>query len=131
MQPGPCQVTDALHRLRFRFASLRSDDRSFLARLRMLGERARDLTLLRSARTERPSHAERLQRDPERASRPLLVGESDALDELKQRAVEVIVDQRTFFVASIDDLISMKQRAGRPQDLLDIAELRRIRNRLG
>ena len=61
----------------------------------------------------------------------LLVGESDALDELKQRAVEVTVDQRTFFVASIDDLISMKQRAGRPQDLLDIAELRRIRNRLG
>jgi len=43
----------------------------------------------------------------------------------------VTVDQRTFFVASIDDLISMKQRAGRPQDLLDITELRRIRNRLG
>ena len=61
----------------------------------------------------------------------LLVGESDAFDELKQRAVEVMVDQRTFFVASIDDLISMKQRAGRPQDLLDIAELRTIEERLG
>ena len=61
----------------------------------------------------------------------LLVGESDAFDELKQRAVEVSVDQRTFFVASIDDLIAMKQRAGRPQDLLDVAELRNIRNRLG
>ncbi|MCE2540849.1 MAG: hypothetical protein J4G16_10820 [Acidobacteria bacterium] len=46
------------------------DGRSFLARLRMLGERARDLTLLRNARTERPSHAERLHRDPEGASRP-------------------------------------------------------------
>ena len=60
----------------------------------------------------------------------LLVGESDAFDELKQRAVEVKVDWRTFFVASIDDLISMKQRAGRPQDLLDIAELRKIQERL-
>ncbi len=61
----------------------------------------------------------------------LLVGESEAFDELKQRAVEVSVDQRTFFVASIDDLIAMKQRAGRPQDLLDVAELRSIRKRLG
>ena len=61
----------------------------------------------------------------------LLVGESDAFDELKQRAVEVSVDQRTFFVASIDDLIAMQQRAGRPQDLLDVAELRNIRQRLG
>ena len=61
----------------------------------------------------------------------LLVGESDAFDELKQRAVEVTVDQRTFFVASIDDLISMKRRAGRPQDLLDIAELRKVQGRLG
>ena len=60
----------------------------------------------------------------------LLVGESDAFDELRQRAVEVTVGQRTFFVASIDDLISMKQRAGRPQDLLDIAELRNIQKRL-
>lgn len=61
----------------------------------------------------------------------LLVGESDAFDELKQRAVEVKVDQRTFFVASIEDLIAMKQRAGRPRDLLDVAELRNIRRRLG
>ena len=60
----------------------------------------------------------------------LLVGESDAFDELRQRAVEVTVGQRTFFVASIDDLISMKQRAGRPQDLVDIAELRNIQKRL-
>lgn len=44
---------------------------------------------------------------------------------------EVTVDRRTFFVASIDDLICMKQRAGRPQDLLDIAELRKIQERLG
>ena len=46
------------------------DSRSFLARLRMLSERARDLTLLRRARTEQQSHDERFSRDPERASRP-------------------------------------------------------------
>lgn len=61
----------------------------------------------------------------------LLVGESDRFDELRQRAVKVTVDQRTSFVASIDDLVSMKQRAGRPQDVLDIAELRDIQKRLG
>jgi len=33
-------------------------------------------------------------------------------------------------VASIDDLIDMKQRAGRAQDLLDVAQLRDIQKRL-
>ena len=60
----------------------------------------------------------------------LLVGESDNFAELRRRAVRVAVDHRTFFVASIDDLIAMKTRAGRPQDLLDIAELQAIRERL-
>ena len=61
----------------------------------------------------------------------LLVGESVGFDELRRRAVEVTVGQRIFLVASIDDLIAMKERAGRPQDLLDIAELRNIQKRLG
>ena len=61
----------------------------------------------------------------------LLVGESDGFDGLRQRAVSVTVGGRTFFVASIDDLIAMKQRAGRSQDELDIAELRNIQKRLG
>jgi hypothetical protein len=61
----------------------------------------------------------------------LLVAESDGFEALRQRAAKVTLDQRTFFVASIDDLISMKERAGRPQDLLDIAELRDIQKRLG
>ncbi len=40
------------------------------------------------------------------------------------------MDERTFSVASIDDLIEMKQRSGRPQDRLDITDLRNIQTRL-
>ena len=43
----------------------------------------------------------------------LLVGESDGFYGLRQRAVDVTVDQRTFLVASINDLISM---SGVPAD---------------
>jgi hypothetical protein len=59
----------------------------------------------------------------------LLVSESDRLAELKQRALSIKLDERTFFVASIDDLITMKKRAGRPQDLFDIAQLEDIQLR--
>jgi predicted nucleotidyltransferase len=48
----------------------------------------------------------------------LVVGESDSFEQLRRRAVRVTVDHRTFFVASIEDLIAMKKRAGRPQDAL-------------
>ena len=61
----------------------------------------------------------------------LLVGESDRFDEIRSRAVHVTLNQRTFLVASLDDLIEMKRRAGRPQDLLDIAQLEDIQRRLG
>ena len=61
----------------------------------------------------------------------LLVGESDRFDGLRQRAVTVTLAERTFHVASIDDLIAMKQQAGRPQDLLDVAQLQDILKRLG
>ena len=60
----------------------------------------------------------------------LIVSESDRFDVLRERAVQVTLDQRTFFVASIDDLIAMKRHAGRPQDLLDIAQLQEIQKRL-
>jgi predicted nucleotidyltransferase len=58
-----------------------------------------------------------------------VAGESDRFDELKSRAVPVTLDNRTFFVASIDDLIAMKRSAGRPQDVLDIAQLQDIQRR--
>ena len=61
----------------------------------------------------------------------LLVSESGQFEALRQRAAKVTIDQRTFFVASIDDLITMKQQAGRPRDLLDIAQLQDIKKRLG
>ena len=60
----------------------------------------------------------------------LLVGESDGFQRLRQRAAEITVDERTFLVASIDDLIDMKPRSDRPQDRLDIRELQRIQKRL-
>jgi hypothetical protein len=60
----------------------------------------------------------------------LLVSESDKFEDLRGHAVKVVLDQRTFLVASIDDLIVMKEKAGRPQDLLDVAELRDIKKRL-
>jgi predicted nucleotidyltransferase len=59
----------------------------------------------------------------------LLVGESHQFEGLRQRATHVTVDGRRFLVASIDDLIEMKRRAGRPQDLLDIAQLEQIKTR--
>ena len=93
-------------------------------------ERIRDVEHVRRWRREKGLLALNFHTPDDSTEVDLLVGESDAFDELKQRAVAVTVDQRTFFVASIDDLISMKQRAGRPQDLLDIAELRNIRKRL-
>ena len=61
----------------------------------------------------------------------LLVSESHQFEGLRQRATRVTIDQRVFFVASIDDLIAMKKKAGRPQDLLDITQLEDIKKRLG
>jgi predicted nucleotidyltransferase len=44
-------------------------------------------------------------------------------DELRERALAVDLDGLTVRVAGRDDLIRMKQAAGRPQDLADIAAL--------
>lgn len=52
-----------------------------------------------------------------------------ALDffEMQQRAVHFMIDETDIPVASIDDLISLKQAAGRAIDLSDIEHLRRLK----
>lgn len=47
--------------------------------------------------------------------------------QMQQRAAHFIIDQVDIPVASIDDLISLKQAAGRPIDLSDIAHLKRLK----
>jgi predicted nucleotidyltransferase len=49
-------------------------------------------------------------------------------EELFARSVEKTVGGRPVRVASIDDLIGMKRRAGRPKDLEDIEELEALRD---
>jgi predicted nucleotidyltransferase len=57
----------------------------------------------------------------------LLISESDRFDELLRRASTVTLDGQIFHVASIDDLIDMKTKAGRDRDLYDIEILKAIK----
>ena len=61
----------------------------------------------------------------------LLVGETSRFAGLRERAIHVELDGREYYVASLDDLIAMKRDAGRPQDLLDIEILERIKRETG
>ena len=92
-------------------------------------ERIRDVDQVRRWRREKGMLALNFRTEDGATEVDLLVGESEAFEELRRRAAEVTVERRTFLVASLDDLIAMKRRAGRPQDLLDIAELERLRSR--
>ena len=94
-------------------------------------DRIRDVEQVGRWRIEKNMLALNFRTPDGRTEVDLLVGESDGFERLRQRAVEITVDQRTFLVASIDDLIDMKQRSGRPQDRMDIEALRTIRKRLG
>ena len=40
--------------------------------------------------------------------------------DLRSRAERMVIDNVPVYVCSIDDLITLKQQAGRPQDLIDI-----------
>jgi predicted nucleotidyltransferase len=92
-------------------------------------DRIRDVQQVRRWREEKGMLALNFRSPDGTTEVDLLVSESDAFDALKSRAVAIDVEGRTFLVASIDDLIAMKQRAGRPQDLLDVAQLRDIQAR--
>jgi hypothetical protein len=48
-------------------------------------------------------------------------------DDLRSRAVRLDIDGVAVYICSIDDLIVLKQQAGRPQDLQDIERLQRIK----
>lgn len=93
-------------------------------------DRIRDVEQIRRWRLEKGMLALTLRAPDGSTEVDLLVGESDGFDGLRQRAVTVTLGVRTFHVASIDDLIAMKEKAGRPQDLLDVAQLQEIRKRL-
>ena len=93
-------------------------------------ERIRNVEQIRRWRLDKNMLALSFHTPDGRTEVDLLVGESDGFAALRQRATTVTIEERTFLVASVDDLIDMKQRSGRPRDLLDIEDLRTIRKRL-
>ncbi len=93
-------------------------------------ERIRDVEHVRRWPVEKNMLALNFRSPDGTAEVDLLVSHSDEFEQLRGRATQVSVGDRTFSVASIDDLLAMKRASGRPQDVLDIQELQRIRKRL-
>ncbi len=61
----------------------------------------------------------------------LLIESPASFDDFNARAREVTLDGHQARICSVDDLIAMKQKAGRPQDLADIQTLKRIQSTQG
>ena len=51
------------------------------------------------------------------------------LTERRSRAERMVIEGAPVYVCGIDDLITLKRQADRPQDLIDIENLRRIREK--
>ena len=90
-------------------------------------ERIADLTNIKTWITEKNMIALSFRSDAGETEIDLLVAESVSFEKLKRNAVSISLERSTFYVASIDDLIEMKSKAGRPQDLLDIETLNRLK----
>jgi predicted nucleotidyltransferase len=59
---------------------------------------------------------------------PYILG-VETWEAVRARAVESVIDGRPIHVPCLDDLIAMKEAAGRPKDLEDLKALRRLRER--
>ena len=93
-------------------------------------EAIKDLKNIRTWMTEKGMLALTFRSTDGMAEIDLLVSESDRFETLKNNATRLELEGRKYFVASIPDLIEMKRRAGRPQDLLDIEQLEAIQRRV-
>jgi hypothetical protein len=93
-------------------------------------EKVRDLAQVRRWVQEKGMIALSLRSADGAVEVALLVGEGNRFDGLRARAIEVPFGDHTYLVAHIDDLIAMKRAAGRPQDLLDVETLERIKGRV-
>ena len=92
-------------------------------------ERIRDIQNIHNWIAEKDMRALTFRSPDGAAEVDVLVSEADDFQGLKQRATKIPVDGQLFRVASIADLIRMKTKAGRPQDLQDIEFLQALQRR--
>lgn len=78
--------------------------------------------------TEKNMLVFQLYREPSRLTIDLFVRSPIDFEALWTRATDVALSRTHVRIASLDDLIAIKRAAGRPQDLVDVEVLERIRD---